>query len=104
VAVAAEPITAATTSAEQTLAGNAPTAIPVSSFVAVNPGPVPITLRAVPATSGEILATLPVGGAAAALGGSPDGEWVHVVVPDHPYQTAWVLASLVQITVPTPQQ
>lgn len=84
-------------------AEDAQTAIPVSGFVAVNPGPVPITLRSVPATSGEVVSTLPVGSSAAALGGSPDGEWVHVVVPDHPYQTAWVLASLVQISVPTPQ-
>jgi hypothetical protein len=73
-----------------------------SAFVALNPGPVPITLRAVPATAGEAVATLPVGGSATALGGSTDGEWIQVVVPDHPYQTAWVLASLVQITVPTP--
>lgn len=78
--------------------------VPVASgFIALNPGPSPVTLRAVPATAGEAVATLPVGQSAAALGGTPDGEWIQVVVPDHPYQTAWVLASLVQITVPTPQ-
>jgi hypothetical protein len=104
VAVTPRPTTAAASASAEATIGNAQTAIPVSSFVAVNPGPVPITLRSVPATSGEVVGTLPVGGSAAALGGSPDGEWVHVVVPDHPYQTAWVLASLVQITVPTPQQ
>ena len=71
-----------------------------SGFIALNPGPVPLTLRAVPATAGEDVATLPVGASATALGGTADGEWIQVVVPDHPYQTAWVLASLVQITVP----
>jgi hypothetical protein len=89
---------------EQATAENEKAAIAVSGFVAVNTSPVPITLRSVPATSGEVVATFPVGASAVALGGSPDGEWVHVVVPNHPYQTAWVLASLVQITVPTPQE
>lgn len=98
-----QPTAAATSASVEATAENAQTAIPLSGFVAVNPGPVPITLRSVPATSGDVVSTLPVGASAAALGGSPDGEWVHVVVPDHPYQTAWVLASLVQITVPTPQ-
>lgn len=102
VAVTPQPTAAASASAEATT-GRTQTAIPVSSFVAVNAGPVPLTLRSVPSTSGEVMATLPVGGSAAALGGSPDGEWVHVVVPGQPYQTAWVLASLVLITVPTPQ-
>jgi hypothetical protein len=103
-AVTPQPASPVTSASVEARAGTAQTAIPVSGFVAVNPGPVLITLRSLPATSGEVVATLPVGGSAAALGGSPDGEWVHVVVPDHPYQTAWVLASLVQITVPTPQQ
>lgn len=86
-------------------AGPAATAqsVPLASgFVAVNPGPVPVTLRAVPATAGEMVATLPVGQSAVALGGSSDGQWIQVVVPDHPYQTAWVLASLVQVVLPTP--
>jgi len=86
---------AAPTQAGQTQPG-------ASGFVVLNPGPVPVTLRAVPATAGDMLATLPVGQSAAALGGSSDGQWIQVVVPDHPYQTAWVLASLVQVVLPTP--
>jgi hypothetical protein len=74
-----------------------------SGFVALNAGPVPVTLRAVPATAGDMVATLPIGQSAVALGGSSDGQWIQVIVPDHPYQTAWVLASLVQVVLPTPQ-
>ncbi len=74
----------------------------LAAFIVVNPGPVPLTLRGTPATAGEQVATLPVGESAVALGGSSDGAWIQVVVPDRPYQTAWVLASLVQITLPTP--
>lgn len=74
----------------------------LAAFIVVNPGPVPLTLRTTPATSGEQVATLPVGQSAVALGGSSDGQWIQVVVPDRPYQSAWVLASLVQVTLPTP--
>jgi hypothetical protein len=74
----------------------------VSGFIAVNRGPDAVTLRAVPATAGDAVATLAVGQSARALGGSADGEWIQVVVPDHPYETAWVLGSLVELSVSTP--
>jgi hypothetical protein len=102
VAVTPRPTLSAAQPGGTATAGRAQSALASSGFIAVNPGPVPITLRAVPATAGAVVATLPVGASAAALGGSPDGEWIQVVVPDHPYQTAWLLASLVQLTLPTP--
>jgi hypothetical protein len=102
VAVTARPTIAEALAPEAASGDGGETAVVASGFIALNPGPVPVTMRAVPSTAGDVVGTLPVGQSATALGGSPDGEWVQVAVPDHPYETGWVLASLVQVAVPTP--
>ena len=96
------PPTVATGSPEVLTATPAPTIEAVTGFIVVNPGPDVITMRAVPSTAGDALATLAVGQSARALGGSADGQWIQVVLPEHPYQTAWVQIALVQVTIPTP--
>jgi hypothetical protein len=102
-AAAPRPTLPAASASGEALAEAGQGAAAATGFIVVNPGPVTITLRAVPATAAEAVGTLRVGQSATALGGSADGEWIQVVLPGHPYQTAWVLASLVQIAVPTPQ-
>jgi hypothetical protein len=74
-----------------------------SAIVAVNPGPYPINLRAVPSEGGRLVTTLDVGKSAVALAETTDGLWVQVLVPGHPDQKAWVSASDVQLVSGTPQ-
>ena len=76
--------------------------MPAPALVAVNPGPYPVNLFAVPSQSGRLVSTLDVGKAAPAIATTNDGQWVQVQVPGHPDQKAWVLASQVALVPPTP--
>lgn len=78
------------------------TPMPPPALVAVNPGPYPVNLFAVPSQSGRLVSTLDVGKAAPAIATTNDGQWVQVQVPGHPDQKAWVLASQVALVPPTP--
>ncbi len=78
------------------------TATVSSGVVAFNAGTAPVNLRAEPSQSGQILATLAVGGSATALGVTSDGAWIQVVLPGQPGVTAWVLAADVQLTNANP--
>jgi hypothetical protein len=84
--------------------GTPPPAAGGSAILAVNPGPYPINLRAVPSEGGRLVTTLDVGKSAVALAETTDGLWVQVLVPGHPDQKAWVSASDVQLVSGTPQQ
>ncbi len=72
------------------------------TMLAVNPGPYPINLRAIPAEGSRLITTLDVGKSAVALATTTDGQWVMVVVPGHPDQKAWVSASDVRLVNGTP--
>lgn len=75
---------------------------PAPAVVAVNPGPYPINLFAVPSQSGRLVTTLDVGKAVPALAQTTDGQWVQVQVPGRPGERAWVMASQVALVPPTP--
>ncbi len=77
--------------------GTPPAAAGGSTILAVNPGPYPINLRAVPSVGGRLVTTLDVGKSAVALAETTDNLWVQVLVPGHPDQKAWVSASDVQL-------
>ncbi len=93
--------TPAATGSSATAVGQA-TAPSSTGLVAANPGPAAINLWAAPDNTAPVVATLAAGKSAAALGTTPDGSWIQVVVPDQPSLTAWVLATDVQVTYPSP--
>lgn len=71
-----------------------------SASMATNTGANELNLRAAPDFNSAPLAVLGVGQSAAALGRAEDSQWILVQVPDRPDQTAWVYASVVQLSVP----
>lgn len=66
-----------------------------------NPGPTNVNLRVQPALNAESLGILGVGASAALLGRTDNALWLQVEFPNQPGQTAWVYASLVQLSDPT---
>jgi hypothetical protein len=79
-----------------------PTAPAGTGMLAVNPGPYPINLRAAPSKDARLVTTLDVGKSVVAVAETADGQWLQVLVPDHPDQMAWVLATDVRLGSPTP--
>lgn len=86
-----------TLTAEPTLA-TPPTATPVP--FATNPGPNDLNLRGEPNFNAAAKSVLSVGGSTVALGRTADSQWIQVQVPDQPDETAWVYATVVQLSVP----
>lgn len=87
--------------------GQAPAVTPSGPvMLAVNPGPYPINLRAIPAEGSRLVTTLDVGKSAVAIAqtSNMNPPWVEVIVPGHPDQNAWVLFSEVQLVAGTPSQ
>lgn len=77
-------------------------AIPtVTGLYITNPGPTSVNLRTQPDLNAESLGTLDVGARAALLGRTDNGLWLQVETPGLQGQTAWVYASLVQLSDPT---
>lgn len=72
-----------------------PTATTMSASI-TNPGPYQVNLRAQPNLNAESLALLEVGQTIPASGRTADGTWIQV--KDQLGTTAWVYASLVQVT------
>ena len=93
------PATSETATADVSQQG---TPLPPPSIVALNPGPYPVNLFAVPSQSGRLVTTLDVGKAAPAIATTNDGQWVQVQVPGHADQRAWAIASQVVLVPPTP--
>jgi len=69
-----------------------------SPLVVTNPGPTTVNLRAGPDLNAENLGILAIGASALVLGRTEDSLWYQVEFPDQPEQTAWVYASLVQLS------
>lgn len=79
-----------------------PTATVAVAFV-TNPGPTGINLRSSPGLNAPEAGLLDVQVSTAAIGKSADAQWIKVEIPSQPGQTAWVFASLVQLSVPIEQ-
>jgi hypothetical protein len=63
-----------------------------------NPGPTVVNLRNQPDLNAENLGILDIGASAVLLGRTADALWYQVEFPGQPGQTAWVYASLVQLS------
>jgi hypothetical protein len=70
-------------------------------LVITNPGPTTVNLRADPDLNAENLGILAVNASAVVLGRTVDLLWYQIEFPNQPGQTAWVYASLVQLSEPT---
>ena len=67
-------------------------------LVISNTGPTVVNLRSQPDLNADNLGILDIGASAVALGSTADSLWYQVEFPDQPGQTAWVYASLVQLS------
>lgn len=72
---------------------------PSSSATATNAGTNDLNLRVAPDFNAAPLYVLAAGQSAPAIGRTADSQWILVQVPDQPDQTAWVYASVVQVSV-----
>jgi len=78
-----------------------PGATAVSSpLMVINPGPTAVNLRDQPDLNASNLGLLDTGASAVVLGRTADELWYQVEFPGQPGQTAWVYASLVQLSDP----
>ena len=68
-----------------------------------NPGPGGVNLRNAPDLNGLQAGVLDAAASTKALGRTADGQWIQVEVPGQPGSTAWVFASLIQLSVPIEQ-
>lgn len=66
-----------------------------------NIGPTKVNLRIQPNLNAESISMLEIGESAALLGRTDNALWLQVQLPYQPDQTAWVYASLVQLSDPT---
>ena len=69
--------------------------------VIINPGPTAVNLRNQPDLNAGNIGLLDIGASAVVLGRTADALWYQVEFPGQPGQTAWVYASLVQLSDPT---
>lgn len=81
---------------------NATTPATVTIFV-TNITATGVNLRSAPGLDAPEAGVLPASTSTAAIGKSADSQWIKVEVPGQPGQTAWVFASLVQLSVPIDQ-
>jgi hypothetical protein len=83
-----------------------PNATPATSAViayVTNLGASSINLRTSPALDAPEAGQLAIQSSTAAVGKSADAQWIKVEIPGQPQQTAWVFASLVQLSIPIEQ-
>ena len=81
---------------------NAAVATPTfAGLYITNPGPTTVNFRAQPDLTSGDLGIMAVGASATVLGRTADALWFQVEFPNQPGQTAWVYASLVQLSDPT---
>ncbi len=78
------------------------TATPSVAMV-TNPGPSSVNLRNAPDLNAPEVGILAVQTTTIALGKTEDNLWILVEVPEQPGQTAWLYATLVQLSVPIDQ-
>jgi hypothetical protein len=88
----------------ENLTPGAPAALAAPTFAGLyitNPGPTSVNLRAQPDLSADSLGMLEIGASAALLGRTDNTLWLQVEMPGQTGQTAWVYASLIQLSDPT---
>lgn len=73
---------------------------PTPDPTVTNTGANDLNLRVAPDFNSAPLHVLAVGQSAVAIGRTADSQWILVQVPDQPGETAWVYASVVQISIP----
>jgi len=73
-----------------------PTATPTP--LVTNPGPNELNLRNAPDFNAPATTVLTVGGSTIALGRTADNQWVQVQVPGQPDQSAWVYATVIELS------
>jgi hypothetical protein len=80
------------------------TPLPATAVVltVINSGPSDINLFSDPSINSKVVGTLPAKASARALTQNPDGSWIQVEIPEKPGQAAWVQATLVTLSTPTP--
>lgn len=88
------PITA--TPQAPTTAAQATSTVPGVSIS--NAGNSPVNMRATPSLDGAEVGLLQPGESAVVIGRTADNTWYQIQVPTQPGQTAWVYATLVQVT------
>ncbi|MBN1449377.1 MAG: SH3 domain-containing protein [Anaerolineales bacterium] len=72
-----------------------------AALVITNSGPTAVNLRDQPDLNAGTIGILDLGANAVVLGRTADALWYQVEFPGQPGQTAWVYASLVQLSDPT---
>jgi len=75
-----------------------PTATPMP--LVTNPGPNELNLRNAPDFNAAATTVFAVGESTLALGRTADNQWIQVQVPGQPDKTAWVFASVVNLSLP----
>ena len=78
-----------------------PTAPPTP--LVTNPGPNEINLWSAPDFNAPVSGVLAIQATARALGKTADNQWIQVEIPNQPGQTAWVIASVAQLSIPIEQ-
>lgn len=84
-------------------AGVPPSATVPPTPVVTNPGPSEINLWSSPNFNAPVSGALAAQQTAVALGRTADNQWIQVEVPNQPGVTAWVIASVAQLSVPIEQ-
>ncbi|MCE9644573.1 MAG: SH3 domain-containing protein [Chloroflexi bacterium] len=74
-----------------------------SGFIVTNPGPTRVNLRSAPDLNALETGLIEVSAVMTALGRTVDNQWIQVQIPGQLGQTAWVYATLVQLSVPIDQ-
>ena len=74
-----------------------------STPIVTNPGPNEINLWSAPDFNAPVSGVLAIQATAVALGRTTDNQWIKVEVPNQPGVTAWVIASVAQLSIPIEQ-
>lgn len=74
-----------------------------SPITLTNPGPNEINLWSAPSYSAPVSGVLAVQASVIAIGRTEDNQWIQVEIPEQTGVTAWVIASVAQLSVPIEQ-
>lgn len=83
--------------------GIPPSATVPPTPIVTNPGPDEINLWSSPDFTAPVSGVLAAQQTAVALGRTADNQWIQVEIPNQPGVTAWVIASVGQLSVPIEQ-
>lgn len=75
----------------------------ITPITLTNPGPNEINLWSAPDFNAPVTGAMPAQVTVIALGRTADNLWIQVEIPNQPAVTAWVIASVAQLSVPIDQ-